>query len=87
MGHTRNNLNEENEAALDRFHYHEAQDRAYMIGNMLSEYLLEHPVIMKHPELLERVQTATDSIGDVYQMITGLDMEAFPDQTDDSVKE
>lgn len=87
MGHSGDKLKKEDETALDRFHYHEALDRAYMIGNMLSEYLLEHPVITKHPELLEKVKIAADNIFDVYQLVGGIEMEVFPNQADDSEKE
>jgi len=36
---------------LDKFHYHEALDRAYLVLRIFNEYLLNHPVIEKHKEL------------------------------------
>jgi hypothetical protein len=72
---------------LDRFHYHEAQDRAYMIGNMINEYLTEHPVIMKHKKLRKLVKQAEKNIFNVYNAMTSYDQKIFPDQTDGSEKQ
>lgn len=67
---------------LDRFHYHEALDRAFMVGNIVDEYLCEHPVVQKHPELKERVEKATQLLAETYQIIRGLDFKVFPDDSE-----
>jgi len=74
MGRKRNNL--------DRFHYHEALDRAFMVGNIVDEYLAEHPVVQKHKELKEKVEKATELLAEVYQIIGGLDLKLFPDDSE-----
>ena len=67
---------------LDRFHYHEALDRAFMVGNIASEYLFEHPVVQKHKELKKKVEKATELLAEVYQIIGGLDLKLFPDDSE-----
>ena len=82
MGRKRDNIK-----GLDRFHYHEALDRAFMVGNIVGEYLGEHLVVQKHPELKEKVDKATDLLAEVYQLIGGLDMELFPEDTETREKQ
>jgi hypothetical protein len=65
---------------LDRFHYHEALDRAYIVANQVEDLLVEHPVIMKHKELRKRIVKAQDLIVEAYQIIGGLDIKLFPDK-------
>jgi len=67
---------------LDRFHYHEALDRAYIVANMIDDHLMEHPVVQKHKELKKRVKKAEQLLYDVYQMIGGLDMKLFPNDSE-----
>jgi len=64
---------------LDRFHYHEALDRAYICAEMVENLLVQHPVIMKHSELKERIDKAQELIVEAYQLIGGLDIELFLD--------
>jgi len=64
---------------LDRFHYHEALDRAYLVADLMETALVEHPVIMKHKELRKNIKKAQQLILDSYQMIGGLDIKLFPD--------
>jgi hypothetical protein len=82
MGRKRNNIK-----GLDRFHYHEVQDRAHMIGNLITEYLTEHPVVMKHQELRDRVKIAEDNIFEVYQLMASIDEEVFPEDYKESDKQ
>lgn len=72
MGHKRNKL--------DKFHYHEALDRAFIVANMTDEYLMQHPVIQKNKELKKRVKKAEILLYEVYQLIGGLDIKLFPDK-------
>jgi hypothetical protein len=67
---------------LDRFYYLEALDRAFMVGNIVDEYLTEHPVIQKHKKLKKRVKMATKLLAEAYQIIGGLDIQLFPDNTE-----
>jgi hypothetical protein len=82
MGKGRNKIKD-----LDRFHYHEALDRAYIIGNMINEHLTEHPVIMKHKKLRKLIKVAEQNVMDVYQMIGGLDMKLFPNDSEQRGKQ
>jgi len=81
MGRNRNKLK------LDRFHYHEALDRAFMVGNIVGEYFTEHPVVQKHPELRKKAETATELLIELYQEIGRLEFELFPDSTKGSEKQ
>jgi cell fate (sporulation/competence/biofilm development) regulator YmcA (YheA/YmcA/DUF963 family) len=57
---------------LDRFHYHEALDRAYLCADILENTLIAHPVIKKHKELRKKINKAQQLIMDAYQIIGGL---------------
>lgn len=72
---------------LDRFHYHEALDRAYCCADIIENMLVEHPVIMKHDELRERIEKAQSLIVEAYQLIGGLDIQLFPEQLDGTEKQ
>jgi len=65
---------------FDKFHYHEALDRAFIVANMVDEYLMEHPVVQKHKELKKKVKKAETLLYDVYQLIGRLDFKLFPDK-------
>jgi len=72
---------------LDRFHYHEALDRAFLVGNVVDEYLSEHPVVQKHKNLKKRVEKATRLLAETYQIIGGLDLKLFPDDSESRGKQ
>jgi len=61
---------------LDSYHYHEASDRLYCIGNMISELILQHPVLQKHKKLRKEVEEVQSKLIIAYQMLTGLEVEA-----------
>jgi len=63
---------------LDKFYYHEALDRAYIVANMTDEVLFQHPVIQKHKNLKKKVEKAENLLYEVYQLIGGLDIKLFP---------
>jgi hypothetical protein len=72
---------------LDRFHYHEALDRSDIVANQIEDLLVEHPVIMKHKKLRRLIKVAQQNVLDVYQMIGGLDIKLFPNQSDGTEKQ
>ena len=57
---------------LDEFHYHEVLDRLTMIGNIIEQYLIEHPVCEKHTELKDLVTTAHNMIMNAYIKTGGI---------------
>jgi len=61
---------------LDAYHYHEASDRLYCIENMISELILQHPVLQKHKEARKEVEEAQTKLIIAYQMLTGLEVNA-----------
>lgn len=65
---------------LDKFYYHEALDRAYIVANSIQDILVEHPVIKKHKKLRKRIKRAQQLILEAYQLIGGLDVKLFPDK-------
>jgi hypothetical protein len=67
---------------LDRFHYHEALDRSYLVADLMETALVEHPVIRKHKTLKKKIKKAQRLVIEVYQEIGGLDIKLFPEQSD-----
>ena len=65
---------------LDRFHYHEALDRTYVVQNIITEHLLEHPVIQKHKDLKKRVEQAELLLAEVYQLVSNYRYKKFQKQ-------
>ena len=57
---------------LDKFHYHEALDRAYIVNDIVNEHLLDHPVISTHKPLKKKVKKAVRLLAEVYQEIGNL---------------
>ena len=53
---------------LDKYSYHEALDRAYLVCDIVDSHLLEHPVIQQHKELKKKVKKAVRLLAEVYQM-------------------
>lgn len=54
---------------LDEFHFHEVLDRTHIIAMLLSDHLMEHPVIRQNPEWLDLVSNALDSLNELYQAV------------------
>jgi len=63
---------------LDKFHYHEALDRASMLSDMVDTYLMSHPAIEAHPEIKEKVEWAFRNLYDAYQQVSAAGHAAFP---------
>jgi len=70
-----------NKIKLTAGHMHEGCDRAYMLSSMFDEFLLQHPAVMRTPELKEKAETISDALGDFYQA-SGQAMADFDEQSD-----
>jgi len=62
---------------MDKFHYHEALDRSYLIGDLLTIHLSDHPVIETHKDLKKRVKKAEKLLAEVYQRIGNYSYKKF----------
>jgi cell fate (sporulation/competence/biofilm development) regulator YmcA (YheA/YmcA/DUF963 family) len=58
---------------LDPFHYHEAIDRTHMIGCIIEDNLLNHPVIQKHKKVKKKVNKVLKLFGEIYQNLGYID--------------
>lgn len=54
---------------LDDYHRHEALDRACMLAEILSSWLLQHPYIESKPKLGAKVGRAIKLLNKVYNEI------------------
>lgn len=54
---------------LDKFHEHEALDRAAMILDMFGLYVAEHPYVESDPELIAQAEKVIDVMYDFYNLI------------------
>lgn len=54
---------------LTEFHYHEALDRAYMIGDTIDRHLIQHPVCKLDKEVNALVEEAAMKIFEAYQLL------------------
>ena len=55
---------------LDKYYYHEALDRSYIVLNQAQELLADHPVFIKHKKLKKRIRKVILQLSEIYQ-ITG----------------
>lgn len=62
----------------DPFLAHEALDRCGVILAMVSDHLYEHPYVQQDAEVLSRIQTAMEYLGQAYQLIGGARHESHP---------
>ena len=51
------------------FGCHEALHVAYMLGEMVERYLVDHPSIQQDPAWLAKATLAMNTLGDLYQSI------------------
>ena len=79
--------NEKPNHELDEFHYHEAQDRAYIVCNLIEDLLVEHPAIMQNESLRTKVNTAHELILEVHQEVSSLEFTLFNDDEQASDEE
>jgi len=75
-------INKTEEEELDAGYYHEALDRSYIVANMIEDVLVEHPVFIKHQNLMEKVQKAQELILEVYQEVGSLEVTLFTDPSE-----
>jgi hypothetical protein len=54
---------------IDKFHIHEALDRAGLMVEMVESVLLKHPFIESQPKLRNKVEKASELLATVYQLI------------------
>ena len=57
---------EHTDDGLDEFYYHELLDRLSIINDMMENYLMDHPVCEKYPELKDSIERAQDYLGEAY---------------------
>lgn len=57
---------------LDKFSVHEAMDRCHIVGCLIDDTLLYHPVVKCNPELYKLISKASKAIGDAYQLAGSL---------------
>ena len=67
-----------NKPKLTEWHYHEALDRAYMIGDIIDRNLIQHPVCKLDKEVNALVEEAGMKIFEAYQLIGHKSCELFP---------
>lgn len=58
-----------NKPKLTEWHYHEALDRAYMIGDIIDRNLIQHPVCKLDKEVNALVEEASMKIFEAYQLL------------------
>lgn len=75
MGHLKKKSKKK--LVLDKFHYHEAIDRTYMVGYIGELFLIKHPVFIKHKKIKKKVKKALDILADVYQELNSVDLKKF----------
>jgi UDP-2,3-diacylglucosamine pyrophosphatase LpxH len=68
-----NNLSE----LLDEFHYHEVMDRTYIIGDIIDQHLMQHPVFKAEKEFAEKIEQVGMLLAEAYQIVGNLSHERF----------
>jgi hypothetical protein len=56
---------------------HEALDRMFLICDMFSGYVMEHPFIEENKELFEQAEKISDEMFDMYNRIANLYFDKF----------
>ena len=54
---------------LDKFHYHEALDRASIVVDIFDDHVLQHPVVQKHKKLKKKATKLVYAMADFYQLL------------------
>lgn len=54
---------------LDKYHAHEALDRAYLSVDQFEEYVAKHPFVSQTQHLSEHADKVISMMGKMYQMI------------------
>jgi hypothetical protein len=58
---------------INEGHYLEVMDRLSIIIANLNDYVLSHPLVQSHPQLLEFVDQALENLADAYQLVPNLE--------------
>jgi hypothetical protein len=53
----------------DDYHRHEALDRTHLCASLVSDFLIDHPWLVTHPELHAQAEQAMALLSDLYQKI------------------
>jgi len=64
---------------LTQLHYHEALDRASIIGDNIDRHLIQHPVCKLDKEVSKLVEEAATKMWEAYQLIGSKSITLFPD--------
>jgi hypothetical protein len=62
---------------LTEFHYHEALDRASLIGDMVDRHLIQHPVCKLDKDVNKLVEEAATKLFEAYQLLGHRSIELF----------
>ena len=62
---------------LDKYHYHEAMDRAHIATDHFHEYVENHPAVMSNIELSAAAEHVTDELYKFYNLCS-----AYTDKED-----
>ena len=65
------------DTVLDKFHAHEALDRAFIMSEMFGLSVLEHPFIFKNEKLKEKAEEISQGLFDLYQMTSNLSLDLY----------
>lgn len=57
---------------LDKFHWHEALDRAHIVADMFETFIVEHPVFKQTPVLKALADEISVKLGELYQTIPNM---------------
>ncbi len=58
---------------LNPGHYFELLDRSHVASSYLQMALGDHPVLLRHPELMALYEAAVDKLEDLYQAVGQID--------------
>ena len=64
-----------NQNDLDEYHFHEAMDRLYVVGSIINEALLEHPVCTSYEGVRKRIKQAQELLVEAYQYVGNIESE------------
>lgn len=62
---------------LTEFHYHEALDRAYMIGDTIDRHLIKHPVCKLDKDVAKLIEESAQKMYEAYQLLGQKSSEIF----------
>ncbi len=62
---------------LTEFHYHEALDRAYMIGDTIDRHLIQHPVCKLDKDVAKLIEESAQKMYEAYQLLGQKSSEIF----------